>query len=380
MAILSSSTVFTRARLLFALLLVSVEAACTGGCAHRVYTGATLPPEFLAPSVANVEAVDLSRLSHVAVSNELIDRGDVIDVTIVTDFDRLASTTTPVRVAEDGTANIPLVGAVPLAGMDLEDAEHGIASMAVHRGVFRNPHVTVTMRRQRKNRITVIGAVDAPGVYDLPRGGSSLLAALVAAGGLSEEAGADVEIRRGGLRSGAPQLIQPEVPRTAGPPAENDVAAQLAGYETSGTAPEIFHVSLVQTAKEGDRSQMISDGDVIVVAKRAPKPVFVMGLVKKPGEIELPSSQDLYVLDAIALAGGRTMQLADKVLVRRQVEGEMEPIVIELSVAKAKRNANENIRLAEGDIVSVEQTPVTVTMDVLRNFVRIAVGGSVALF
>jgi polysaccharide export outer membrane protein len=139
-------------------------------------------------------------------------------------------------------------------------------------------------------------------------------------------------------------------------------------------------VNLVQAAKQGDRAQKLVDGAVVIVAKRALKPIFVMGLVRKPGEFRLPASQDLYVLDALALAGGRTMQLADKVIVRRQVPGRIEPVVIELSVAKAKRNAKDNIRLAEGDLVSVEQTPVTVTMDALRSFVRVAVGGSVALF
>ena len=61
--------------------------------------------------------------------------------------------------------------------------------------MFQKPHVTVTMKRQRKNAIMVIGAVKEPGLKELPRGSCSLLAALVSAGGLSEDAGTDVEIR-----------------------------------------------------------------------------------------------------------------------------------------------------------------------------------------
>jgi polysaccharide export outer membrane protein len=184
-----------------------------------VYHVKSLPIEFQAASVPNPKTIDLSRLASVAVSNELIDRGDVLELTLVTGYGRLDTTTTPIRVGDDGAASVPLVGKVELAGLELEAAEQAIASAGMHRGVFRNPHVTVTMKRPRVNKVTVIGAVEKPGVYDLPRGSSALLAALVAAGGLTDEAGTEVEIRRpprGGRPEGKPQQ---QVPR-----------ARLAGY------------------------------------------------------------------------------------------------------------------------------------------------------
>ena len=92
----------------------------------------------------------------------------------MTDFGDQKSLTTPVRVERDGMANIPLIGRVALAGFELDEAGPVIASEGITRGVFRRPHVTVTMKRKRMNRITVMGAVKEPSVYELPSSGSSL--------------------------------------------------------------------------------------------------------------------------------------------------------------------------------------------------------------
>ena len=51
------------------------------------------------------------------------------------------------------------------------------------------------MDAKRVDRVTVVGAVKKPGVYEIPRGSSDLLAAIVTAGGLADDAGTEVEIR-----------------------------------------------------------------------------------------------------------------------------------------------------------------------------------------
>ena len=347
------------------------------GCAqNRVYKVSELPAELMAAPTENVDAIDLSRLVTYSVSNELIDRGDVLDVTILTDYGNLATTTTPVRVGEDGTASIPVVGKLALAGLELEGAEQVIASACVHRGVFVNPHVTVTMRRQRKNTVTIIGAVNEAGVYQLPRGASSLLAGLVAAGGLSGEAAPDIEIRRPAPRSSMPDPFAPPPPRVAA-----GTEAELTSYQQASLpGPRTVRVNLVSAAKEGKGGLYLNDGDVVMVNKRVQKPIHVMGLVHKPGQYRLPANQDLYVLDALAIAGGRTSQLADKVWVIRQVSGEAEPVRIDVSVRAAKQNGQANLRLAAGDMVSVEETPVTFLLDALARFVRVGLSSSIPLF
>ena len=101
----------------------------------------------------------------------------------------------PVRIGEDGAALIPLLGTIPLAGMQIEQAEQVIRQQAITRGIYRNPHVTVVMETKGANKVTVIGAVEKPGTYDLPRSASNLLTAFVAAGGLSSDASTNIEVR-----------------------------------------------------------------------------------------------------------------------------------------------------------------------------------------
>lgn len=378
-------------------IAVLSSVGCTGPGHYRA---ARLPTRFMAPPVDNVQQIDLSGLSNFSVSNELIARGDVLEITILTDYARLPTSTMPVRIGEDGIAQIPQIGAVRLAGIELDEAELMISAAAVERNVFHNPHVTVTMKRQRTNRITVIGAVEKCGVVRLPRNSSSLLAALVAAGGLSDQAGPNVRIRRAMLPlDNAPLPPGNKVPG-GGPPDGNprivSVPAQLASYKespdelmavgqsldgrSSNGQPEIINVNLAVAAEQGHDSRLLRDGDVVMVTRCVPKPIHVIGLVNKPDKYDMPINQELRVLDALAMAGDRSMQAADKVLIIRNIAGCKEPIKIDVSVKEAKENGAANVRLAPGDIVSVEETPATIVLGTLQRVVRVAVGGSVGLF
>lgn len=117
-----------------------------------------------------------------------------------------------------------------------------------------------------------------------------------------------------------------------------------------------------------------------MVTRHDPKPVHVMGLVNKPGQYDLPVNQDLRVLDAIAMAGGASSSVAEKVFVIRQVPGQSEAKVVRVRLSKAKRDGVENLKLAAGDIVSIEQTPFTFALEAVKSFVRVGLSSSLTLF
>ncbi len=130
--------------------------------------------------------------------------GDILEVRIAVGLDQDSATQFPVRVDENGMTFLPELGEVRLAGLQLTEAEKAIATACINRGIWRHPHVTVTMRQPRRNRVTVIGAVKTPGVYELPRS-ATCWDALVAADGLTEDGGPNIEIRqskRAGHRDG----------------------------------------------------------------------------------------------------------------------------------------------------------------------------------
>jgi len=355
------------------------------GCARNIIRPGQLPQVYQAPPVTDIQSLDLSRLAGDTVSSELIERGDVLQVTVGSGVANDETVSVPLRVAEDGVANVPLVGRIPVAGLELEGCEQAIRAAAIENNIFRNPQVTVTMKQKRFNRVTLVGAVNKPGVYEISRSSSNLLAALVAAGGLAKDAGSDIEIRRGqpGQAPGSPALPGVSGDRTVDEQDRAGTAAHLAGYRPPAARlipTQNMHVDLAAAAHSGQSGIQVRDGDVVMVMKQTTQPVHVIGLVAKPGQFQHPPNQQLRVLDAIAMAGGLSSQVADKIYVIRHVPDQPEPVVIQVSVRAAKTSGQENLALAPGDVVSVEQTPATVMVDALKSFVRFGVNAAAPVF
>jgi polysaccharide export outer membrane protein len=129
-------------------------------------------------------------------------------------------------------------------------------------------------------------------------------------------------------------------------------------------------IDLQRTEQMDPSAFQVADGSTVMVMKRAKRYVHVMGLVRKPDQFELPDDQEVRLLDAIAMANGRTLEVADKVRVIRNVPNRTDPVIVEVSVKEAKRDSTANIRLAPGDVVSVEETPTTLVVGTIREFVR----------
>ena len=152
--------------------------------------------------------------------------------------------------------------------------------------------------------------------------------------------------------------------------------------QAAAAPPETVTIDLTELDPAGRNNMTLRDGDVVRVETRDPTPISVIGLVNKPGQYEMPVGQPVHVLDAIALAGERSNGWADKIYITRHVKGENEPVVIETSVMQAQHNNEHNLRLAPGDVVSIEKTPQTVIYGVFTTIVRFSIvaGQSVPIF
>ncbi|MBI1347348.1 hypothetical protein GC163_13800 [bacterium] len=369
-------------RFAVAAMLLCAVAGCRTGPRGQVFSYRNLPQNYVAAKRENAQVINLSGLASAAPNSAVIGPGDVLDVTITTGLSQNDVVPIPVRVHEDGMANVPIVGPVPVAGLEPEAAEAAIAAACIQRQYYRSPHVTVTMKKQRVNRVMVVGGVKEPGVYELPSGNSDLLAALVAAKGLANDAGTEVEIRNptAAVSPGAPNLppIAGDSPDGIDQVNHNWSSPTVAATPTGSSSLQSLKVDLVSATREGRGGYKISDGAVVMVEKRDPEPLHVIGLVHKPNRYEFPIGEDLRLLDALALAGGTASPVASKIyVIRKQPNGE-QTFVVNVTITEAKENASANIRLSPGDIVSVEKTPATVMYDVLK-FVRFGLTGSVPL-
>lgn len=341
------------------------------GCASNdVYLARELPANLQAAHIENPKTLDLIRLANGTYNNELIAADDVLEVNIIAGLNPKDNPPSmQPRVSKNGEISLPEVGDVNVAGLDLESAESAIATACVQRQIYRRPHVTVSMKRQATNRVMVAGAVKNPNYYNLPRGSSDLLSALVVAGGLADDAGTNVDVRN--ASGGA---IQPD--RIAqGFGAAGDVVN--VGHSQSlptglRSGPTSFRLDLVSATKNGQASPQLGDGSIVTVERRDPESIQVLGLVNKPGEIKYPIGTEMRLLDAISQAGWTNNQGANKVYI---IRNNPRQFVIQASLRDAKRDPAENLRLAPGDVVSVEQTPTTVMIDALK-VIRFAVGTS----
>lgn len=365
------------------LVLATLTLASAGpGCASRTFRAANLPPEFAAPASLDLESLNLSGLATNSVSVDVIQPGDVLEVSMVTDYTKLDTSTTPVRVSDDGMVVVPLVGKVSVGGLEVERAEQAINAESIARGVFRNPCITVSMKQCRTMKVTVVGAVEKPGSYELPRGSSSLMAALNVAEGLSDEAGTEVEIRHTDSRQALSRSLLEKLPSVSQVTDGAGGDASPVSYQQTAPGvmtPIVSRVNLVDAAAGKTQLPELHDGDVVHVAKRTLPPVYVIGLVSRPGEFEFPTKQELRVLDALALAGGVSNAVANDIIVIRKVEGQADPVRIAVSLQAAK-NGSDNLALAPGDTVTVEQTAATMVVDVVKTFVHFGIGSTVPMF
>ena len=115
-----------------------------------------------------------------------------------------------------------------------------------------------------------------------------------------------------------------------------------------------------------------------MVMKKPKRFIHVIGLVNNADQFEMPDDADLRLLDAVAMAGGLKLEIADKVQVIRQV-GE-DRVTIDASIKKCKKDGAANIRLAAGDVVSVEETAVTFVVGTIRDFVRFGFSSAIPGF
>ncbi len=362
-----------RSRLLAVMLLTC---SLPVGCKGPHFTTTTMPLALEVPAANPTPYMNIAEMVGPGTGTNQISPGDLLEVTVASGSRSDAEGLKPIqaRVTSDGTVDAPPIGPVAVAGLEPPAAEQQIARAAIERGMFVRPSVTLQVLKPAVNRVTVLGAVMDPGVKELPKGSSDLARALAAAGGLAEEASTKVDVLRNDTGSFmADGGTKPQVVGQDG--------VVLASYTPDAT-PRTERVDLAQAPGKLPANYSLSDRDVVMVLPQEKQYIHVTGLVRLPNQFELPRHQDVTLMDAIALAGGVSSPVADKVFVIRRLPDMKEPAVIEVSIREAKRDGKENMRLAPGDLVSVERTVNTVVVDTAMSLFRVgvSVGGNLVAF
>jgi polysaccharide export outer membrane protein len=226
-----------------------------------------------------------------------------------------------VRVSEEGSITLPLVGRVELSGFTKEAAEGRIAARLVKGNFVKNPQVTIFIVEYQSNRVTLFGAVKKPGMYELV-GEMSLLELVSKAEGLLENAGNEIFIMRKG-KDGASEKITVDL---------NDLV--LNGNQS-------LNIALQQS-------------DVISIPIDKIIQIYVWGEVQKPGVLEVKMSKKITLLQAIAQAGGTTdASKKSAVVIKRRDEKTGKETRMTYNLNQIMKGEKEDIPLKEGDVVFV---------------------------
>ncbi len=198
----------------------------------------------------------------------VIGQQDLLEVRV---FD-LAELNQVVRVEEDGNISLPLVGRLHVDGM-AKSALEAELSRILDENYLKGAQATVFVREAVSKRISVSGAVRAPGSYDMPRS-RTLLEVLSAAGGLLDDFGTEIVIFR-----------------------KQDDGSRI--------RVSINSERLLRAVEMGANLALLP-GDLVHVPTVGRMRIFVGGSVRNPNLYEVREDEPITLLKAITMAGGTT--------------------------------------------------------------------------
>ncbi|HOM94046.1 MAG TPA: polysaccharide biosynthesis/export family protein [Candidatus Saccharicenans sp.] len=288
----------------FLALLVLIIAAVSGGAQQAVRVGGS-------QEESQVNGRDYFIREYVIGPRDLLE----IKVFELPEFDHT------VRVSEDGSITLPLVGNVQIGGLTKDKAEKKLSELLEK--YVKKAQVSIFIKEYQSSRVAIIGAVEKPGMYELV-GRQTLLQMISQAGGFKDTAADEIYVLREGQ---------------------------------DGTTASIS-IDLEDLLINGNQNLNIpiQPNDVINVPVDKLINIYVFGEVKQPGALQVKMSKKITLLQAIAQAGGLTENATKRgvTIKRRDKSGKEINITVNLNdIIKGKK---KDIPLQEGDVVIVKQS------------------------
>jgi polysaccharide export outer membrane protein len=188
--------------------------------------------------------------------------------------------TAPYRIDMHGEINVPLAGRVKAAGLTVAQLEAELGGQL--KEYLQSPSVTASVFEFSSQPVSVLGAVNAPGVRQI-RGHKTLFEAISEAGGLKNEAANTIKVTRRKPYGPIP---------LAG--ARLDASGEFYVAEVS--------VKSVMEARNPQENIPIQPNDVITVPRA--ELIYVIGAVKRTGGFVLSEQEHVSVLQALSMAEG----------------------------------------------------------------------------
>jgi polysaccharide export outer membrane protein len=239
------------------------------------------------------------------------------------------------RVSNDGMIGLALIGRVKAAGLTVDQLRDQLEAR-YGETYLQNPQISVFVTDYRAQSVSVIGAVEKPGLYQLwaPR---SLIEILSMAGGLAKKATAPagrtlVITRKGGF--GDLQVVE--------------------GMRLLADTKLEIEIRKLLYSQDAGLNIAIKPLDTISVAKA--DIVYVVGSVKKAGGFVLEDQGKVTVLQALAMAEGFLGSPAkgSARIIHKAEDGTRTETPVDLS--KVMKGQAADVELAANDILFVPES------------------------
>jgi polysaccharide export outer membrane protein len=226
-----------------------------------------------------------------------------------------------VRVSEDGTITLPLLGNIEVEGLSRFDLERKLAAL-LEKNYLKNAQVTIFIKEYQSKRVSVIGAVKSPGNYELI-GKQTLLQMLSSAGGLTEDA--------------------------------SDRIIVIRQYSDGRSKSLIIDLEELMLKGNPKLNIPIYASDIINVPVERFTDIYVFGQVNNPGHIKMKKVSHLTLLRAIAQSGGFTDRARKSGVIIKRTEAGKE-IKIKVNIKKILSGKKPDIILKPNDIIFVPES------------------------
>jgi len=321
--------------------------------------------------------IDESSAASVSSQSFTLGPGDLLRISVPA-IDELKDRR--VRVSEQDTIALPLLGTINVSGMTEGDLRQDL----LHRlkKYMYQPQVEVFLEHTENREVAVLGSVRRPGRYMLASHNDTIMTMVSHAGGVTEQAASRLIFVPIQTNSSIKETHPPErvaSDRLSASSPDSLLPASLpqtgrAATTTNGSQEEQFLISLSNSQDQRYLDIPAKPGDVIIVP--AAGQVTVQGWVNKPGAF--PITQGLTVLGSIAAAGGATFT-SSATLLREETDGSK--ISIPLDLSKIKRGEQPDLPVQGGDVVIAERSTVGAVPYTLYFLItRVGIGLGAALF
>ena len=258
-----------------------------------------------------------------------------------------------VRVSAQGNISLPLLGVLKAKGLTANELEKEIRDLLEEK-YLRNPQVGVFIREYRNQRISVTGAVEKPGVFDVT-GQKTILDLLALSGGLKEDAG--------------PLLF---LIRRGNPSSEDKTTQDQKAPEKQAQKAHV--IDLEELLFKGDLALNLPlmHGDTINVPVSGK--IFVAGQVIKPGGFSLKGKK-VTAGQAIAMAEGLKEDAEGSgAKIFRYSGKNREREIVAVNIPAILKGEAEDPRLQENDILVVPKNGFKAFLLTFKDFTKGLVG------